>query len=89
MVKNVKANSSQNDKEEFAATLDFLGLADERFFDKKDSNLDENYIQSQVDLRLKMKAEKNFIKADEIRKELLAQGILLEDVSKEKTIWKV
>jgi len=88
MVKKIKSENAQKDKEELAAALDFFGLADERFFEKK-SALDENYIQLQVDLRLKMKAEKNFAKADEIRKELLAQGVVLEDISKEKTIWKL
>ena len=88
MVKKVRAENLQKDKEELAAALDFLGLADEKFFEKK-SVLDENYIQLQIDLRLKMKAEKNFAKADEIRKDLLAQGVVLEDVSKEKTIWKL
>lgn len=88
MVKKIKATNDQNTKEELAAALDFLGLADAKFFAKKDSLVDESYIEEQVNLRLKMKLEKNFSKADEIRKDLLAQGVVLEDISKEKTIWK-
>ncbi len=88
MVKKIRTNNDQQAKEELAIALDFLGLSDVKFFDKKDNTIDENYIQEQVDLRLKMKQEKNFVKADEIRKNLLAQGVILEDISKEKTLWK-
>lgn len=89
MVKKIKATNDQNTKDELAAALDFLGLADAKFFAKKDSSVDESYIEEQVNLRLKMKLEKNFAKADEIRQDLLAQGVVLEDISKEKTIWKI
>jgi cysteinyl-tRNA synthetase len=89
MVKEIKANDSAELKKEFVANLDLLGLVDEKFFDakKSDSAIDENYIKSQIELRAKAKVEKNFAKADEIRKELLAQGIVLED-KKEGTSWK-
>jgi cysteinyl-tRNA synthetase len=39
-------------------------------------------------LRIKFKQEKNFAKADEIRQNMLAQGVVLEDIAKDKTIWK-
>ena len=48
--------------------------------------LDES-IQKRVDERQRARAEKNFKLADEIRKELLAQGILLED-TKDGVRWK-
>ena len=44
-------------------------------------------IQRKVDERQKARANKNFKLADEIRKELLAQGILLED-TKDGVRWK-
>jgi cysteinyl-tRNA synthetase len=44
-------------------------------------------IQKKIDERQKARAEKNFKRADEIRKELLAQGILLED-TKDGVRWK-
>ncbi len=88
--KEIKSTNDENLKKEFVATLDFLGLLDANFFTKKsENNFDEKYIESQIELRLKFKQEKNFAKADEIRQNLLAQGILLEDVAKDKTIWKL
>jgi cysteinyl-tRNA synthetase len=50
------------------------------------SDLDAD-IQKKIDSRQKARAEKNFKLADEIRKELLARGILLED-TKEGVRWK-
>jgi cysteinyl-tRNA synthetase len=44
-------------------------------------------VQKKVEERQKARAEKNFKLADEIRKELLAQGILLED-KKDGVRWK-
>ncbi len=81
-----KAKSENSAKREMRAILDFLGLFDESFFAAK-NNVDENYINSQIELRLKAKKEKDFKKADEIRNELLAQGIVLED-SASGTVWK-
>ncbi len=56
--------------------------------DKNNIEIDQNYINSQIELRLKYKKEKNFQKADEIREDLLQKGIILEDISGQKTIWK-
>jgi cysteinyl-tRNA synthetase len=44
-------------------------------------------IQKKIEARQKARAEKNFKLADEIRKELLAEGILLED-TKDGVRWK-
>lgn len=90
MAKEIKATNDQKLKEELAASLDFLGLFDVKFFTKKEEKggIDETFINSQIELRLKAKQEKDFAKADEIRKNLLAQGIALEDVAGGKTIWK-
>ena len=88
--KEIKATGDENLKNEFAATLDFLGLMDESFFTKKESanEADEAFIEEQIALRLKAKAEKNFQLSDEIRQNMLAKGIILEDVAKDKTVWK-
>ena len=51
------------------------------------SNLDA-YVRQKIGERQKARAEKNFKLADEIRKELLAQGILLED-TKDGVRWKI
>lgn len=83
MVKN-------NEREELMAALQFLGLFDDQFFNKKDnSDIDEEYINSQIALRLKYKQEKNFAKADEIRQELIRKGVVLEDVLGGKTVWRL
>ncbi len=90
MVKEVKVSDDENLKNEFVATLDFLGLIDENFFSKTDLQDDEelSFINEQIALRLKAKAEKNFQLADDIRRNMLAKGIVLEDVGKNETLWK-
>lgn len=89
-VKEIKIAGSKNSKHELVEALDFLGLGDVDFFKKeiKLEEIDEVFIESQIALRQKFKQEKNFVKADEIRKNLLSFGIMLEDVAKDKTIWK-
>lgn len=85
-----EAKSSDLAKEKLAACLDLLGLIDVNFLKKSANNsgdFDEKFIQEQIDLRIKYKLEKNYAKADEIRKNLLEMGIVLEDVGKDKTIW--
>ena len=48
----------------------------------------ENYIIKKIEERNKAKKDKNFNLADKIRKDLLDQGIIIED-QKDKTIWKL
>lgn len=90
IVKEIKIKNDENLKNEFAETLDFLGLFDVNFLAQKSpiAKIDEDSINSQITLRLQAKQEKNFQKADEIRKNLLAQGIILEDIAGGKTVWK-
>ncbi len=81
-----KAKTEIEVKLDLASILDFLGLIDLSFFTVK-KNIDEEFINSQIELRLKAKKEKDFKKADEIRNNLLAMGIVLED-SASGTGWK-
>ncbi len=83
-----KAKNNVAAKKQLLSSLDFLGLIDVNFFDRK-TNLDENYINAQIELRFKYRQEKNFAKADEVRNGLLTKGIILEDIAKDKTIWKI
>jgi cysteinyl-tRNA synthetase len=87
--KEIKSENNQNLKNQFLQTLDFLGLMDVNFFDKKVelTDIDEAYINSQIELRIKAKQEKNWQLADQIRKDLLNKEIILED-NKEGTSWK-
>ena len=90
MAKEIKTNNDINLKNEFVATLDFLGFIDVNFFEQKNDEVasEEDFINSQIELRKQAKLEKNFAKADEIRNNLLAQNIVLEDVAGGKTLWK-
>ena len=53
----------------------------------KESKITEEEISSLINERLKAKIEKNYAKADEIRKLLKEKGIELIDQSKEITTW--
>ncbi len=86
-VKEIKNSGDENLKSQFLQTLDFLGLFDDKFLEKKSENkLDEDYINSQVELRVKAKSEKNWALSDKIRDDLLKIGIALKD-SKDGTSW--
>ncbi len=61
---------------------DILGL----IVEKKEEVLDED-IEKLIDERQKARTEKNFARADEIRKQLLDMGIVLED-TREGVTWK-
>ena len=74
--------------------LDFLGLFLADYFyhiqsSNKISEIDENYILNQITLRHQAKSEKNWLLADEIRHNLLAKNIILEDKPDNQTIWRV
>jgi cysteinyl-tRNA synthetase len=67
-----------------------LGLlqADANAYLQSGAGLDEATIQQRIADRAAAKAAKDFARADEIRKELLAQGIVLKD-SAAGTTWEV
>lgn len=69
-------------KELLEKLLDVLGLVAER----KEENLDAR-VEALIAERQAARREKNFVRADEIRNELTAMGILLED-TKEGVKWK-
>ena len=69
-------------KELLEKLLDVLGLLSER----KEENLDAR-VEALIAERQTARKEKNFARADEIRNELTAMGILLED-TKEGVKWK-
>jgi len=86
-VKEIKNSGDENLKKQFLQTLDFLGLFDDKFLDKKSENaVDEVYINSQIELRVKAKLEKNWALCDQIRDDLLKIGVTLKD-SKDGTSW--
>ena len=69
-------------KKEIVALSDVLGLQVE----KKEENLDAE-IEKMIEERQAARKARDFKRADEIRDELLAQGIILED-TREGVKWK-
>lgn len=90
LVKFANSNSSADNTKEYIDALtgkittltDVLGLVVE----KKDEILDAD-IEALIEQRQQARKEKNFARADEIRDELLAKGIVLED-TREGVRWK-
>jgi cysteinyl-tRNA synthetase len=56
---------------------------------KNNAKVDINFIENQIALRQKYKAEKNFVKADEIRLKLSELGVAIEDKSGNVTIFTI
>ncbi len=78
----------QNLTNNLVECLNFLGLFDANYFSKSNQNdVDENYILEKILHRKVFKEEKNWAKADEIRKELLDKNIILKDVAGGETKW--
>ena len=90
IVKFANSNSSAENTKEYIDTLvkkittltDVLGLKVE----KKEEILDED-IEKLIAERQQVRKDRNFARADEIRDELLAKGIVLED-TREGVRWK-
>jgi len=90
IVKFANSNSSAENTKEYIDTLvkkittltDVLGLKVE----KKEEILDED-IEKLIAERQQARKDRNFARADEIRDELLAKGIVLED-TREGVRWK-
>ena len=82
LVKLANSNSNSDNSKEYIDTLmkkittltDILGLKT----DKKEEMLDED-IEALIAERQQARKDKNFARADEIRDELLAKGIILKD----------
>ncbi len=79
----------KNQKQDFIAVLDFLGLIDDNYFiNNLIKSVDENYINEQIQLRANAKVAKDWAVADKIRKDLLEKNIILEDKAT-GTSWKI
>lgn len=81
-------HEKNKDKDEMLQVLDFLGLLDVNYFDAKKKDVDENFIISQIEARKQAKKDKNFALSDQIRADLSAQGIIIEDRPNGEVIWK-
>ena len=90
---NSGINGDRKSKLLFNNACKLIGLFNinkEKWENLKKSNIkiSEEYIKKRIAERTKAKKEKNFILADKIRKDLLDQGIAIED-QQDKTVWKL
>jgi len=90
---NTASNGDKKSKSLFNNACKLIGLfniSKEEWENRKKSNIkvSEDYILKKIAERAKAKKEKKFAFADQIRKDLLDQGIVIED-QQDKTIWKL
>jgi cysteinyl-tRNA synthetase len=71
-----------------AAYLGLLQRDPQAFLKGASGSSDDAVIDEQIAKRAQAKQEKNFALADQIRQELLAQGIVLEDKPGGITVWR-
>jgi cysteinyl-tRNA synthetase len=88
--KAIKGND--NEKKIFISACNFVGLLSDTKeewinFKKKKSLISEEDILKKIALRDKAREDKDYIKSDLIRNELLDKGVLIEDKNG-KTVWK-
>ena len=84
-----KASKLATQLKHLAGILGFLQLTPEQYLQATPSSnaIDTDYIENQIKLRLQARSEKDWAKADAIRDELLANGVVLED-GPQGTIWR-
>ena len=90
---NLASHGDKKSKSLFNNACKLIGLfntSKEKWENLKKTNIkvSEDYISKKIAERIKAKKDKNFTLADQIRKDLLDQGIAIED-QKDKTIWKL
>ena len=90
---NAAYNGDNESKSLFNNACKLIGLfnvSKQEWENLKKSNIkvSEEYILKKIAERTKAKKEKNFTLADQIRKDLLGKGIVIED-QKDRTIWKL
>ena len=83
---------SRTSKVKFTTACNLIGLLEStplkwKDFKKKQSAIDENFINKKIEDRNIARKKGDFNKADVIRKELEDNGVIIED-KQDKTIWK-
>ena len=90
---NKKAKKDDQVRHQLVLILNFLGLLDNQLLQNNKISdvleVDERYIEKQIELRIIAKQNKDYAKADQIRNDLLKKGISLEDISGGKTKWNL
>ena len=90
---NSANKGDKKSKSLFISACKLIGLFNikkDKWENMKKSNIkvSKDYILKKINERTKAKKDKNFTLADQIRKDLLDKGILIED-QKDKTVWKL
>ena len=90
---NTANNGDKKSKSLFNNACKLIGLFNinkEKWENLKKSNVkvSDEYISKKIAERTKAKKNKNFALADKIRRDLLEQGIVIED-QQDKTVWKL
>ena len=90
---NAASNGDKKSKSLFNNACKLIGLfniSKEEWENRKKSNIkvSEDYILKKIAERAKAKKDSNFALADQIRKDLLEQGIIIED-QQDNTVWKL
>lgn len=92
LAKDAAESKDAHKKAQIYAATSLLGIAQQNpdewlGYSVSDNSIDENHINSLLQQRTTAKSEKNFARADEIRDELTAMGIAIEDTP-QGPIWK-
>jgi cysteinyl-tRNA synthetase len=87
--KLLKAPDNGETKKALLASLPLFGLDPARLLDQTvQTTISEEEIQALIEVRADAKKQKDFARADEIRAELLSQGIAIED-TRDGTKWNI
>ncbi|MFY9589270.1 cysteine--tRNA ligase [Rickettsia endosymbiont of Halotydeus destructor] len=90
--KLVFSASNEEEKRVNASSLlacaNFIGLMITKPQEWFHAGIDEVYINQLIDQRLEAKKQKDWSLADQIRKQLLEEGVILEDKTDGTTIWR-
>jgi cysteinyl-tRNA synthetase len=92
-LRNRAASGAERDRNEFAASLRFLGFLSESAAEWKGrkqqaSGVDPKQIDGLISDRTAARARKDFKESDRIRDELAAMGVVIKD-SKDGTTWEI
>ena len=92
-LRNRAASGAERDRNEFAASLRFLGFLSESAAEWKSrkqqaSGVDAKQVDGLISDRTAARARKDFKESDRIRDELAAMGVVIKD-SKDGTTWEI
>lgn len=92
LCKDAAQSKLPTQKAQIYAAASLLGILQQKpeewlGYSVSENSVDENFINSMLQQRTQAKIDKNYARADEIRKELMDMGIAIEDTA-QGTVWK-